>query len=138
MVQTARSLPTSPILNGSDALADLTRNLDDQLRMDALKQQRGPSPFQVTVQQSSVPWLGTPLCTLLQCQVYSHGTGIYAPRAFPDVRTPCVPMSPGPHGMRPEDLKCFWHLVSWDMQCPSGTDHPHACQMAQQRLYGSA
>ena len=47
MLQTARSLPTSPILNGTDALADLTRNLDDQLRMDALKQQRGPSPFQV-------------------------------------------------------------------------------------------
>ena len=47
MAQTARSLPTSPILNGTDALADLTRNLDDQLRMDALKQQRGPSPFQV-------------------------------------------------------------------------------------------
>ncbi len=42
-------MPTSPILNGSDALADLTRNLDDQMRMDALKQQRGPSPFQVTV-----------------------------------------------------------------------------------------
>jgi hypothetical protein len=36
----------SPILNGTDALADLTRNLDDRLRMDALKQ-RGPSPFQV-------------------------------------------------------------------------------------------
>ncbi len=30
VMQTARSLPTSPILNGSDALADLTRNLDDQ------------------------------------------------------------------------------------------------------------
>lgn len=50
VMQTARSLPTSPILNGSDALADLTRDLDDRLRMDALKQQRGPSPFQVTAQ----------------------------------------------------------------------------------------
>ena len=47
VMQTARSLPTSPILNGSDALADLTRDLDDRLRMDVLKQQRGPSPFQV-------------------------------------------------------------------------------------------
>lgn len=46
LLQTARSMPTSPILNGSDALADLTRKLDDRLRMDVLKQ-RGPSPFQV-------------------------------------------------------------------------------------------
>lgn len=57
VMQTARSLPTSPILNGSDALADLTRNLDDRLRMDALKQQRGPSPFQVIVLRLSGSWL---------------------------------------------------------------------------------
>ena len=56
MLQTARSLPTSPILNGTDALADLTRNLDDQLRMDALKQQRGPSPFQVWLHLLSDPY----------------------------------------------------------------------------------
>ena len=42
----------SPILNGTDALADLTRNLDDRLRMDALKQ-RGPSPFQVCLHASA-------------------------------------------------------------------------------------
>ena len=54
VLQTARSLPTSPILNGSDALADLTRDLDDRLRMDALKQ-REPSPFQVTKPSISGP-----------------------------------------------------------------------------------
>ena len=57
MLQTARSLPTSPILNGTDALADLTRNLDDQLRMDALKQQRGPSPFQVLLHLLVTPFV---------------------------------------------------------------------------------
>ena len=65
MAQTARSLPTSPILNGTDALADLTRNLDDQLRMDALKQQRGPSPFQVRLHVLSA------LCTVL-CSGREH------------------------------------------------------------------
>ncbi len=36
----------TPILDGADALADLTRSLDDQIRADAYRG-RGASPFQV-------------------------------------------------------------------------------------------
>lgn len=38
----------TPILNGSDPLTDLTRDLDDRLRADAYRQ-RGPSPWQVGI-----------------------------------------------------------------------------------------
>ncbi|CAL8471398.1 g10940 [Coccomyxa elongata] len=41
------SVPMTPILNGSDPLTDLTRDLDDRLRADAYRQ-RGPSPWQTT------------------------------------------------------------------------------------------
>ncbi|KAK9919131.1 hypothetical protein WJX75_009619 [Coccomyxa subellipsoidea] len=39
------SVPMTPILNGSDPLTELTRDLDDRLRADAYRQ-RGPSPWQ--------------------------------------------------------------------------------------------
>jgi hypothetical protein len=43
-----QSVPMTPILNGSDPLTELTRDLDDRLRADAYRQ-RGPSPWQVSV-----------------------------------------------------------------------------------------
>lgn len=42
----AQSVPMTPILNGSDPLTELTRDLDDRLRADAYRQ-RGLSPWQV-------------------------------------------------------------------------------------------
>lgn len=42
-----QSVPMTPILNGSDPLTELTRNLDDRLRADAYRQ-RGPSPWHVS------------------------------------------------------------------------------------------
>ena len=46
-----QSVPMTPILNGSDPLTELTRDLDDRLRADAYRQ-RGPSPWQVSVEHN--------------------------------------------------------------------------------------
>ena len=55
LVQSARSGGLSPILNGVDPLAELTRNLDDQIRTDAYRA-RGASPFQVEAVPLSANW----------------------------------------------------------------------------------
>jgi hypothetical protein len=61
--QTARSSGLSPILNGRDPLADLTRSLDDQIRADAYRA-RGASPFQVPLP-----------CPLLLTRAFAEWTG---------------------------------------------------------------
>lgn len=65
VAQTARSGALSPILNGRDPLADLTRSLDDQIRADAYRA-RGASPFQVLPQALSPPLLSKGSCSMRQ------------------------------------------------------------------------
>ena len=50
--QSARSIGASPILDGADPLADLTRSLDDRINADAYHA-RGPSPFQVATRSNT-------------------------------------------------------------------------------------